>query len=62
MGRVDGKVALITGGARGMGAQAVVDEMIRSGKGSIINISSIEGLRGEPFAHAYVASKWAVRG
>jgi 3alpha(or 20beta)-hydroxysteroid dehydrogenase len=45
-----------------LGTQAVVDEMIRSGKGSIINISSIEGLRGAPFAHAYVASKWAVRG
>jgi 3alpha(or 20beta)-hydroxysteroid dehydrogenase len=40
----------------------VVDEMIRSGGGSIVNISSIEGLRGAPFAHAYVASKWAVRG
>ena len=36
--------------------------MIQSGGGSIINISSIEGLRGAPFAHAYVASKWAVRG
>jgi 3alpha(or 20beta)-hydroxysteroid dehydrogenase len=35
-----------------LGTQAVVDEMIRSGKGSIINISSIEGLRGAPFAHA----------
>ncbi len=45
-----------------LGTQAVVDEMIRSGGGSIINISSIEGLRGAPFAHAYVASKWAVRG
>ena len=45
-----------------LGTQAVVDEMIRFGGGSIINISSIEGLRGAPFAHAYVASKWAVRG
>ena len=45
-----------------LGIQAVVDEMIRAGGGSIINISSIEGLRGAPFAHAYVASKWAVRG
>src|ERR1700733_13289481 len=45
-----------------LGTQAVVDEMIRSGGGSIINISSIEGLRGAPFAHAYVASKWAVSG
>ena len=45
-----------------LGTQAVVDEMINAGGGSIINISSIEGLRGAPFAHAYVASKWAVRG
>jgi 3alpha(or 20beta)-hydroxysteroid dehydrogenase len=45
-----------------LGTQAVVDEMIAAGGGSIINISSIEGLRGAPFAHAYVASKWAVRG
>ncbi len=45
-----------------LGTQAVVDPMIDAGGGSIINISSIEGLRGAPFAHAYVASKWAVRG
>jgi 3alpha(or 20beta)-hydroxysteroid dehydrogenase len=45
-----------------LGTQAVVDQMIGAGGGSIINISSIEGLRGAPFAHAYVASKWAVRG
>lgn len=45
-----------------LGTQAVVDPMIEAGGGSIINISSIEGLRGAPFAHAYVASKWAVRG
>ena len=45
-----------------LGIQAVVDEMISARGGSIINISSIEGLRGAPFAHAYVASKWAVRG
>ncbi|UMB68290.1 glucose 1-dehydrogenase [Mycobacterium paraterrae] len=45
-----------------LGTQAVVDPMIDAGGGSIINVSSIEGLRGAPFAHAYVASKWAVRG
>lgn len=45
-----------------LGTQAVVDPMIDAGGGSIVNISSIEGLRGAPFAHAYVASKWAVRG
>ena len=36
--------------------------MIDAGGGSIINVSSIEGLRGAPFVHPYVASKWAVRG
>jgi 3alpha(or 20beta)-hydroxysteroid dehydrogenase len=45
-----------------LGTQCVTDPMIQAGGGSIINISSIEGLRGAPFAHAYVASKWAVRG
>ena len=45
-----------------LGMQAAVDPMTAAGGGSIINISSIEGLRGAPFVHPYVASKWAVRG
>jgi 3alpha(or 20beta)-hydroxysteroid dehydrogenase len=36
--------------------------MIAAGGGSIINISSIEGLRGAAWVHGYVTSKWAVRG
>jgi 3alpha(or 20beta)-hydroxysteroid dehydrogenase len=36
--------------------------MIATGGGSIINVSSIEGLRGAPMVHPYVASKWGVRG
>ncbi len=36
--------------------------MKAAGGGSIINVSSIEGLRGAPMVHPYVASKWAVRG
>jgi 3alpha(or 20beta)-hydroxysteroid dehydrogenase len=45
-----------------LGMQAVVEPMIAAGGGSIINVSSIEGLRGSPWAHGYVASKWGVRG
>ncbi|MGK9269784.1 glucose 1-dehydrogenase [Williamsia muralis] len=44
------------------GIQASTDPMIAAGGGSIINVSSIEGLRGAPWAHGYVATKWAVRG
>lgn len=45
-----------------LGMQAVADVMIAGSGGSIINISSIEGLRGTPWAHGYVASKWGLRG
>ncbi|MCX8558423.1 MULTISPECIES: glucose 1-dehydrogenase [Mycobacteriaceae] len=45
-----------------LGMQAVVAPMREAGSGSIINISSIEGMRGATLLHAYVASKWAVRG
>ncbi len=44
----------------GMGA--VVEPMTRAGGGSIINISSIDGLVGMPGVAAYVSSKFAVRG
>ncbi len=46
-----------------LGMRASAEAMINAGGGgSIINVSSIEGLRGAPWAHGYVASKWAVRG
>jgi 3alpha(or 20beta)-hydroxysteroid dehydrogenase len=45
-----------------LGIQAVIDPMTEAGGGSIINISSIEGLRGAAWVHGYVASKWGVRG
>lgn len=45
-----------------LGMRAAIDPMIAAGGGSIINVSSVEGLRGAPFAHGYVASKWGVRG
>src|SRR6478735_3351602 len=45
-----------------LGMRAATDAMIAAGGGSIINTSSIEGLRGTPWAHGYVASKWGLRG
>jgi len=45
-----------------LGIRAATDAMIASGGGSIINTSSIEGLRGTPWAHGYVASKWGLTG
>lgn len=50
----------LTGPMRGI--QAVIEPMIAAGGGSIINISSIEGMRGAVWAHSYVASKWGLRG
>jgi len=45
-----------------LGMQACVEAMKAAGGGSIINVSSIEGMRGAVMVHPYVASKWAVRG
>jgi 3alpha(or 20beta)-hydroxysteroid dehydrogenase len=45
-----------------LGMRSSADAIIAAGGGSIINVSSIEGLRGTPWAHGYVATKWAVRG
>ncbi|HEX2286500.1 MAG TPA: glucose 1-dehydrogenase [Mycobacterium sp.] len=45
-----------------LGIKAVIEPMTTAGGGSIINVSSIEGLRGAAWVHSYVASKWAVRG
>jgi 3alpha(or 20beta)-hydroxysteroid dehydrogenase len=45
-----------------LGMKAVVGLMERSGGGSIVNISSVAGLRGSPNAIAYSATKWALRG
>lgn len=44
------------------GAKHSADAIIAAGGGSIINTSSIEGLRGTPWAHGYVASKWGLTG
>ncbi|MEZ5411181.1 MAG: SDR family oxidoreductase [Acidimicrobiales bacterium] len=45
-----------------LGLAAVAPVMVNQRSGSIINISSIAGLRGAGTAFAYGASKWAVRG
>ena len=45
-----------------LGMKAVVAPMTAAGGGSILNISSIDGLVGMNGILSYVASKWAVRG
>ncbi len=45
-----------------LGMRAVAPVMIRAGAGSIVNISSLAGMRGAAGALSYGASKWAVRG
>ncbi|MEM7272547.1 MAG: SDR family oxidoreductase [Actinomycetota bacterium] len=45
-----------------LGMAAVAPTMIEQRSGSIINISSIAGIRGASVALAYSATKWAVRG
>jgi cyclopentanol dehydrogenase len=44
-----------------LGTKAAIAEMRKAGGGSIVNISSIAGLVGSPYASAYNASKGAVR-
>lgn len=44
-----------------LGCKAVIAAMKESGGGSIVNISSVLGLRGASYAMAYCASKGAVR-
>jgi 3alpha(or 20beta)-hydroxysteroid dehydrogenase len=50
----------LTGAYRGMCATA--KPMIDGGGGSIVNISSVEGLAGSAHLHAYVAAKFGLRG
>ena len=45
-----------------LGMKAVVPLMEKSGGGSIVNVSSVAGLRGSPGSFAYSATKWALRG
>jgi 3alpha(or 20beta)-hydroxysteroid dehydrogenase len=45
-----------------LGMRAVIEAMTASGGGSIVNVSSIDGMIGMDGIISYVASKWAVRG
>jgi 3alpha(or 20beta)-hydroxysteroid dehydrogenase len=45
-----------------LGLRAVTPAMKAAGSGSIVNISSLAGLRGTNMPLAYAAAKWAVRG
>jgi 3alpha(or 20beta)-hydroxysteroid dehydrogenase len=45
-----------------LGMRAVIEPMIDVGAGSIVNISSVQGLAGMAYNHAYVASKFGLRG
>jgi 3alpha(or 20beta)-hydroxysteroid dehydrogenase len=45
-----------------LGMRSVVEPMSEAGGGSIVNVSSVEGLAGMPFLIAYTASKFAIRG
>jgi 3alpha(or 20beta)-hydroxysteroid dehydrogenase len=45
-----------------LGIRAVINPMKAAGGGSIINVSSIDGLHSAPGLAAYSSSKWALRG
>ncbi len=45
-----------------LGIRAVAPVMRAGGGGSIVNISSIDGLEGMSFVTAYASTKWALRG
>jgi 3alpha(or 20beta)-hydroxysteroid dehydrogenase len=45
-----------------LGMKAVLEPMKSAGGGSIVNISSVAGMRGFPGMIAYAGSKWALRG
>jgi 3alpha(or 20beta)-hydroxysteroid dehydrogenase len=45
-----------------LGIRAAVAPMRRAGRGSIVNVSSVDGLAGKNGVVAYASTKWAVRG
>ncbi len=44
------------------GARAALRQFREQGHGTLINVSSVVGVLGQPYTSAYVSSKWAVRG
>jgi 3alpha(or 20beta)-hydroxysteroid dehydrogenase len=45
-----------------LGIKAVAPRMVARGKGAIVNISSVDGMKGANGLAAYCSSKWGVRG
>jgi 3alpha(or 20beta)-hydroxysteroid dehydrogenase len=45
-----------------LGMKTVAPSMKLAGHGSIVNISSVHGVRGAGLAYGYTASKWGIRG
>jgi 3alpha(or 20beta)-hydroxysteroid dehydrogenase len=45
-----------------LGMRAAIEPMIEAGGGSIVNVSSVEGLAGSANLHGYVAAKFGLRG
>lgn len=45
-----------------LGIRAVAPQLRAAGGGSIVNVSSVSGMVGQPCLGAYSAAKWAVRG
>jgi 3alpha(or 20beta)-hydroxysteroid dehydrogenase len=45
-----------------LGMRAAIEPMIVGGGGSIVNVSSVEGLAGSAHLHSYVAAKFGLRG
>lgn len=45
-----------------LGIKSVIEPLAASGSGSIVNVASVDALRGQNGIVAYASSKWAVRG
>ncbi len=56
------RVMAINGTGVFLGMKTCAEPLVKSGNGSIVNISSVAGMRASVGSFAYGASKWAVRG